>query len=78
MLSYMSIDTEARSSRNTIIFYNITENSRHSSDKTLILNFMVNELDIVHILGSLRQDTFRVRSDPRCSKILKFREYVDT
>ena len=65
VLSYMSIDTEARSRRNTILFYNITDISRHSSDKTLILNFMVNELDIVRILGSLRQDTFRGRSDPR-------------
>ena len=48
VLSYMSIDTEARSRRNTILLYNITDISRHSSDKTLILNFMVNELGIIH------------------------------
>ena len=87
VLSYRSIDTEPRSRRNNIIFYNITKDSRHSSDKARILNFMENELDIdtsemciegAHILGSLRQDTFRGRSDTRWPMVVKFRDNVDT
>ena len=66
VLPYTSIDTEARSRRNNM--------PRHE------LNFMDNELDIdtsemcierAHILGSLRQDTFRGRSDPRRPIIVK-------
>lgn len=85
-LTYHSIDQEARSRRNNIIFYGITENTRYN-DRDIILMFMCDELNIdtsqmcierAHRLGTLHSPTNRSKNDPKRPLIVKFRDYIDT
>ena len=86
LLAYKSIDLEARSRRNNIIFWGITEKSEIDC-KTLILNFIEDELDLdtsnvyierAHRLGSLTSDTNRSRYDPKRPIIVRLRDYDAT
>lgn len=87
LLSYVSIDKEARDRRNNVVFYNITEKSKHTSERSLIISFMENELDIdtsdmcidrAHRIGLLSQEPYKSRSDPKRPLIVRFRDYIDT
>ena len=86
MLSYKSIDLEARSRRNNLIFWGLTERSQFDC-KNLILNFISDELDIdtsnmcierAHRLGSLNQEMYRGKYDAKRPIIIRLRDYADT
>lgn len=86
MLSYRSIDIEARSRRNNIIFWGLTENSKFLT-KQLIYRFLEDELNIdtyemvierAHRLGSINSPANRSKDDPRRPIIVRFRDYADT
>ncbi|XP_053379989.1 uncharacterized protein LOC128548625 [Mercenaria mercenaria] len=85
-MSYHSIEQEARSRRNNIIFYGITENLRYS-DKEVAYRFMESDLDIdtsemcikrAHRLGVLHSVKNRYKDDPKRPLIVRFKDYVDT
>ena len=85
MLSYKSIDLEARSRRNNLIFWGITERGNRQCD-TLILSFMADEMridcagmviDRAHMLGPIRRSDNWGRSDQRRPIIVRFRDYRD-
>ena len=86
VLAYKYIDTEARSMRNNIMIYGLTENFRYNT-KTLVLNFLESELDIdtsemcierAHRLGQVHDTKYRGRQDPKCPMVVRFRDYLDT
>ncbi|XP_060561123.1 putative uncharacterized protein DDB_G0267716 [Ruditapes philippinarum] len=89
MLSYKSLDIEARSRRNNLIFWGLSENNSISSAE-LISNFLRDELDLnpptenpnvierAHRLGSPRNQKYRNMSDPKRPLIVKFKDYIDT
>lgn len=86
LLSYHSLDIEARSRRNNIIFWGLTENtSRNCED--LILNFMARDMGIdtggmvidrAHRVGAITQIHKLNRTDPKRPVIARFRDYRDT
>ena len=85
MLSYKSFDLEARSRRNNLIFWGITERGNRQCD-TLILSFMADEMridcagmviDRAHRLGPIRRPDNWGRSDQRRPIIVRFRDYRD-
>lgn len=87
VLSYKSVDNEARDMRNNIIIYGLTERLTHHSCKSLVLGFLENELDIdtteirierAHRMGNLADDKYCGKQDPRRPMIIRFRDYVDT
>ncbi|KAH3855349.1 hypothetical protein DPMN_097916 [Dreissena polymorpha] len=88
VLCYRSIDIEARSMRNNLVFYGITERLSYKyGDKQLILNFLQNELDIdtdeicierAHRLGKSSPQAYRVGTDQKRPLIARFRDYCDT
>lgn len=86
MLKIRSLDQEARGRRNNLIFWGITERTRHSC-VDLILRFLENELCIdtngmyiqrAHRLGNVRNDKFKNKLDPKRPIIVYFRDYPDT
>ena len=86
MLSYKSIDLEARIRRNNLIFWGLTERSQFDC-KNLILNFISDVLDIdtsnmcierAHRLGSLNQEMYRGKYDAKRPIIIRLRDYADT
>jgi len=86
VLSYKSIDTEARIMRNNIMIYGLTENFRYNT-KTLVLNFLESELDIdtsemcierAHRLGQVHDTKYRGRQDSKRPMVVRFRDYLDT
>lgn len=87
MLSYKSIDLEARSRRNNLIFYGITENTRKDC-KRQILGFLEHELEIdtpqiviklAHRLGPQRQlDNDQGLDDQKRPIIVHFLDCSDT
>jgi len=86
VLSYKSIDAEARSMRTNIMIYCLTENFRYNTT-TLVLNFLESELGIgtseicierAHRLGQVNDTKNRVRQDPKLPVVVRFRDYVDT
>ena len=86
MLSYKSIDLEARSRRNNVIFWGITEKTGQECQE-IIYNFMANELDIdtremcierAHRLGSQNSNINRSKADPKRPIIVRFRDYTAT
>ena len=87
MLSFKTIDLEARSRRNNLVFWGIRENVRYSESIQLIMNFLLNELDIdpecicierAHMLGSTRNVSPRYRNDPKRPIIVRFRDNFGT
>lgn len=80
VLSYKSIDSEARSMRNNLVIYNLTERMRYDS-KSLVLNFLENELDLdtseMKIERAHRMGKYRDRDSKR-PMVVRFRDYVDT
>ena len=88
VLCYRSIDIEARSMRNNLIFYGVTEKFTHKfGDKHLVLRFLENELDIntedivierAHRLGRTSPQLYRDGSDQKRPLIARFRDYNDT
>lgn len=86
ILSYKSIDSEARSMRNNVVIYGLTEKCRYNS-KSLVFNFLEDELDIdtsemqidrAHRLGQVPDEVHRKRQDPKRPMVVRFRDYVDT
>ena len=92
MLSYRSLDIESRSRRNNVIFWGISERLQYHDCKQLIHNFMRDQLfrydrdfdpkemciERAHRLGSLRNDSYRDKPDPKRPIIVRFRDYNDT
>ena len=86
VLSYRSLDLEAGSRRNNLIFWGLTENTQRRCD-ALILSFKVHEMGVdtseivierAHRLGSIRQPARQAGQDPRRPIIAKFNDYRDT
>ena len=82
VLSYKSIDLEARSMRNNLVIYGLTEKLRYD-DKSLVLNFLENELDYdtsdVNIERAQRIGrNHRHDHDSKRPMVVRFRDYVDT
>lgn len=87
VLSYKSVDGEARNMRNNIVIYGLTERLAHHSCRSLVLGFLKNELDIdttemcierAHRMGLLTDEKYRGKFDPKRPMIIKFRDYADT
>ncbi|KAH3843886.1 hypothetical protein DPMN_117419 [Dreissena polymorpha] len=88
VLCYRSIDIEARSMRNNLIFYGVTEKFTNKfGDKHLVLRFLENELDIntedivierAHRLGRTSPQLYRDGSDQKRPFIARSRDYNDT
>lgn len=85
MLSYKSVDIEALSRRNNLIFWGITENNSRQCE-TLILSFLADEMridtagiviDRAHRLGPVKRTHVMNRSDPKRPIIVRFRDYRD-
>jgi hypothetical protein len=85
-MSYHSIDQEARSRRNNIIFYGVTENL-NQTDRDIAYGFMEHDLVIdtsemyierAHRLGTLYNPKYRNTDDPKRPLIVKFKYYTDT
>ena len=83
LLSYKSIDTEARSMRNNLVVYGLTENIRKHTAQ-IIMGFLESELHIdtremvidrAHRLGHVNTNR---RRDPKRPTVVRFRDYVDT
>lgn len=83
MLAYKSLDMEARSRRNNLIFWGLSENIRGDC-KSLMFRFLSDELDIntsnmcierAHRLGALRKQT---NGDQKRPIIVRFNDYNDT
>ena len=87
MRSYKSIDLEARSRRNNLIFWGISENIHHVTCQDLIQKILQNELEIdpseicierAHRLGTTRNTPVQYKDDPKRPIIVRFRDYYDT
>ena len=92
MLSYRSLDIESRSRRNNVIFWGISERLRYHDCKQLIHNLMRDQLfrydrdfdpremciERAHRLGSLSNDSYRNKPEPKRPIIVRFRDYNDT
>ena len=85
MLSYKSVNIEARSRRNNLIFRGITENNSRQCEG-LILSFLADEMridtagiviDRAHRLGPITRTHVMNRSDPKRPIIVRFRDYRD-
>ena len=85
MLSYKSIDLEARSRRNNLVFWGITENVKRGCED-LILDFLTHEMridtggmviDRAHRLGVVNNTHIRNKLDPKRPIIVRFRDYRD-
>jgi len=86
VLSYKSIDTEARSMRNNLIVYGLTERL-FGDPKTLVRNFLSRELGIdteemeierAHRLGRVNFQRRGDGVDQKRPMVVRFRDYVDT
>ena len=86
VLSYKSIDAEARSMRNNIIVYGLTERL-YGDPKTLVRNFLSNELGVdteemeierAHRLGRVHFQRRGDGVDQKRPMVVRFRDYVDT
>ncbi|KAH3799002.1 hypothetical protein DPMN_152606 [Dreissena polymorpha] len=80
-LSYKFIDAEARSMRNNIVIYGLTENI-HRDAKNLDRAFFENELDI-DTSEMYIERAYRIEKGPRTNEskrplVIRFRDYVDT
>ena len=84
-LAYHSIDVEARSRRNNLIFYGLAD-IKHEDTYSILGDFLSDYLDIdienlfiqrVHRLGSIR-NAFSQTQTPRRPIIAAFRDYRDT
>lgn len=85
MLSYKSIDQEARNRRNNIVFWGISENGRYTNCVDIIERFLLYEMDIdcdnVSIERAHRVPFSRAQNRPGDQKrpiIVKFRDYPNT
>lgn len=84
MLSYRSLDSEARDRRNNILFWGITENVRNTNCVDLIERFMLYEMDIdpdcVSVERAHRVPMFLPpnQGDRKRPIIVKFRDYPNT
>lgn len=83
VLSYKSIDRDARDMRNNIVIYGLTERIRRDS-RDLVFDFLENELEIdtsemrierAHRMGKL---TDRRINDAKRPMVVRFRDYIDT
>lgn len=86
VLSYRSIDQEARSRRNNLLFWGLTENTPRNCEK-LILNVIAREMridnagiviDRAHRVGAIKATHIINRTDPKRPLIVRFRDYRDT
>ena len=86
MLSYRSIDLEARSRRNNLVFWGITKRTSRNCEN-LILSFIEREMriditgmaiDRAHRIGSTIRANSANRDDFKRPIIVRFRNYRDT
>ena len=86
VLSYRSIDLEARSRRNNLVFWGISERSPRNC-VSLIQSFLTKEMrlddtgmviDRAHRLGAVNRMHIRNGTDPKRPLIVRFRDYRDT